>query len=411
MAKNQFIRARVAGWEKDCIRRKADAAHMTESEFVRRAAMDREVTVIEGMDELLRELRYQGNNLNQLTVMARQGRITQVNYEPFTEVYRNAWQTLNLLLRSLSGILDYVTNREKTVERLISGVNCMAQTAQDEFEAVKKQFRKTDGRSYYHIVQAFAPDDPLDFDTAHEIGLKFAEYFKGYQCVVVTHMNTAHIHNHIIMNSVNFKNGQKFHQSAREMQQAKEYSNQLCREYGLSFTESKADPFRIPAWKKRLCRTIKEAMENCATREEFIAFMAEYGYKVRWEPNQKYITYTTPENVRCRDNKLFDQTLLRSSMEAYFDMGGCEYLESRIDATEYGELLPTVDDAVCGLISILDAMNTGDNDRFHLETLHHSKQEIRRILERGGKIDRTVEYAVDDEDEEYEQYHGFSMRM
>jgi len=98
MAKNQFIRARVAGWEKDCIRRKANAAHMTESEFVRRAAMDREVTVIEGMDELLRELRYQGNNLNQLTVMARQGRITQVNYEPFTEVYRNAWQTLNSLL-------------------------------------------------------------------------------------------------------------------------------------------------------------------------------------------------------------------------------------------------------------------------------------------------------------------------
>lgn len=194
--------------------------------------------------------------------------------------------------RSLSGILDYVTNREKTVERLISGVNCMAQTAQDEFEAVKKQFRKTDGRSYYHIVQAFAPDDPLDFDTAHEIGLKFAEYFKGYQCVVVTHMNTAHIHNHIIMNSVNFETGQKFHQSAREMQQAKEYSNQLCREYGLSFTESKADPFRIPAWKKRLCRTIKEAMENCATREEFIAFMAEYGYKVRWEANQN--TSPTP---------------------------------------------------------------------------------------------------------------------
>ena len=47
--------------------------------------------------------------------------------------------------RSLNGILDYVTNREKTVERLISSVNCVAQTAQDEFEAVKKQFRKTDG--------------------------------------------------------------------------------------------------------------------------------------------------------------------------------------------------------------------------------------------------------------------------
>ena len=68
MAKNQFIRARVAGWEKDCIRRKADAAHMTESEFVRRAAMDREVTVIEGMDELLRELR-SDPNLKSTTVV------------------------------------------------------------------------------------------------------------------------------------------------------------------------------------------------------------------------------------------------------------------------------------------------------------------------------------------------------
>ena len=63
------------------------------------------------------------------------------------------------------------------------------------------------------------------------------------------------------------------------------------------------------------------------------------------------------------------------------------------------------------MISILDAMNTDDNNLFHLHTQHHSKQEIRRILERGGKIDRTGEYAVDDEEEEYEQYHGFSMRM
>ena len=61
----------------------------------------------------------------------------------------------------LKGILDYVTNREKTVERLITGVNCVAQTALHEFEAVKKQFRKTDGRAYYHIVQAVSSDTPL----------------------------------------------------------------------------------------------------------------------------------------------------------------------------------------------------------------------------------------------------------
>ncbi len=40
--------------------------------------------------------------------------------------------------RGLKGILDYVTNREKTVDSLISGVNCVAEMALDEFEAVKK---------------------------------------------------------------------------------------------------------------------------------------------------------------------------------------------------------------------------------------------------------------------------------
>ena len=211
--------------------------------------------------------------------------------------------------RGLKDILDYVTNREKTTDALITGVNCVAQTALDEFETVKKQFRKTDGRGYYHIVQAFSPDDPLDFETAHEIGLQFAAFFPGYQCVVVTHMNTKHIHNHIVMNSVNFETGMKFHQSAQEMRQVKEFSNQLCQRYELSITETKADPFEIPEWKKRLRRNIKRAMELSYDREDFLMYMEAFGYKVKWEPGQKYITYTTPENQVCRDRKLFDQTL------------------------------------------------------------------------------------------------------
>ncbi|MDD4510025.1 MAG: relaxase/mobilization nuclease domain-containing protein, partial [Oscillospiraceae bacterium] len=292
--------------------------------------------------------------------------------------------------RGLKDILDYVTNREKTTDALITGVNCVAQTALDEFETVKKQFRKTDGRGYYHIVQAFSPDDPLDFETAHEIGLQFAAFFPGYQCVVVTHMNTKHIHNHIVMNSVNFETGMKFHQSAQEMRQVKEFSNQLCQRYELSITETKADPFEIPEWKKRLRRNIKRAMELSYDREDFLMYMEAFGYKVKWEPGQKYITYTTPENQVCRDRKLFDQTLSRENMERYFALGGREYLESRQMECDYGEPEPTLDDVVCGLASIFEALAVGDNDRFHLETVHHSRDEIERILAHDGKIDRTV---------------------
>ena len=72
--------------------------HHVNTISLRLAALDKQVTVIEGADELLTELCYQGNNLNQLTVMARQGRIECINMEPFMEVYERIWQTLNSLL-------------------------------------------------------------------------------------------------------------------------------------------------------------------------------------------------------------------------------------------------------------------------------------------------------------------------
>ena len=74
----------------------------------------------------------------------------------------------------MNNIFDYVTRREATESKLISGVNCSPESALDEFRFVKKRFHKEDGRSYYHIVQSFSPDDNLTPETAHEIGLKFS---------------------------------------------------------------------------------------------------------------------------------------------------------------------------------------------------------------------------------------------
>lgn len=152
----------------------------------------------------------------------------------------------------MNNIFPYVMNREKTDENLISGINCSPDTVLQEFTFVKKQFKKEDGRTYVHIVQAFSPDDDLTPEVAHEIGLRFAEYFGGYQALVATHRNTDHIHNHIILNSVNMETGKKFHQSAAEMRQVKEYSNKLCREYGLSETETKSSFGTMPKWKSQL---------------------------------------------------------------------------------------------------------------------------------------------------------------
>ena len=224
----------------------------------------------------------------------------------------------------LNNIFDYVMREEATEDKLISGVNCSPESALDEFRFVKKRFRKEGGRSYYHIVQSFSPDDDLTPETAHEIGLIFAEYFPGFQIVVATHVNTNAIHNHLIMNSVNYENGKMFHQSRNEMLQAKEYSNQLCRDYGLSVTEVKTKNPRHAKWKRDLLQVAEYALGHSATKEEFIEYMREHGYKVKWEDRYKYITFTTPEGWKVRENKLFDERFLKDNLEIYFALGGCD---------------------------------------------------------------------------------------
>ena len=97
MPREEFIRLRVADWEKFWLQQEADKAGLSLSAYVRETSLRHSVVVFEGLDELARELRYQGNNLNQLTIMARQGRVEQINYEPFMEAYTKVWQALNSL--------------------------------------------------------------------------------------------------------------------------------------------------------------------------------------------------------------------------------------------------------------------------------------------------------------------------
>ena len=225
----------------------------------------------------------------------------------------------------MNNIFPYVMNAKKTDGGvLVSGIHCMPDTALNEFRFVKNKFGKTDGRQYYHIVQSFSPDDDLDAETAHEIGLKFAKFFPGYQIVVATHCNCSHLHSHIIMNSVNMENGSKFHQTASELARVKEYSNKLCREYGLSVTEVKSSFQGMPKWKDELRRKAYSIANRTRSKEEFIWEMEMHGYKVDWKDDHKYITFTTPDGHKCRDNKLFAEQLLRKNLEIYFALGGCD---------------------------------------------------------------------------------------
>ena len=62
--------------------------------------MDKEIIVINGLEEAITQLRKIGNNINQLTKLSNQGSITNVNLENVKEELKNIWQLLNLLIQN-----------------------------------------------------------------------------------------------------------------------------------------------------------------------------------------------------------------------------------------------------------------------------------------------------------------------
>ena len=226
----------------------------------------------------------------------------------------------------LKKILRYVTQSEKTDFRLVSGQECMPETALEEMRAIKRMHGKEHGRQYIHIVQAFHPDEDITHEQAHEIGRQLAARFSGYQAVIATHKDRDHVHTHIVLNSVAYETGRKFQQSRQEMQAVKDFSDSLCRAAGLSVIEKREESAHITqdeyhaaikgeSWKFALMNAIDHAMADSASRAEFIAAMERTGYGVAWQESRKHITYTTPEGMKCRDNKLHDPKYLKEAME------------------------------------------------------------------------------------------------
>jgi hypothetical protein len=230
---------------------------------------------------------------------------------------------------TLKYIISYVTQETKTNNGLITGKDCTSENALAEMQSIKNVYNKNGGRQYIHMVQSFHPDDDITYEKAHEIGLKMAEQYKGFQVLVATHMDREHVHNHLIINSVSFENGKKFQQSNKSMEKIKEYSNNLCDENGYRTIPLKSNSpalsqaeyqvaIKGDSWKMRLINAIDYAMQYALDKETFITYMKDLGYGVTWTDTRKNITYTTPEGMKCRDNKLYDIKYLKENMENEF---------------------------------------------------------------------------------------------
>ena len=241
----------------------------------------------------------------------------------------------------MKNVLAYIGKEEKISadgRRFLTELNCSEQTACEEFTATKHLFHKPGGRMYYHLVQSFPAGYPIPYELAHRIAVEFAQQaFGKYECVVATHTDRDHVHSHIVLNSVSFEDGKKYHSNLKTVEELMALSDSICQKYDVPILDK---PERKSGQKKKdtlsdrefrsarkggsdkftLMNVINQIMKQAKTKKQFCYLMRQQGYGVRWEDSRKYITYTCPGGRRFRDKRLHGEKFTKEMMELEFEI-------------------------------------------------------------------------------------------
>lgn len=239
-------------------------------------------------------------------------------------------------ISAMKAVIEYCLQQKKVADadsgrRLVSGVNCNGENAFTEFMATKTAHHKKGGMNFYHYVQSFSPSESVTAEQVHEIGLAFAQKaWPGHEVLVTTHTDAAHLHNHFVINSVHYENGMKLRQNPGTLTKLRALSDGICQQHGLSVLEPyKKDGANISSreyraaakgdsWKFKLMSDIDFVMNRSGSRTDFMREMQRLGYKVTWTDERKYITFTCPNGMKCRDIRLHDEKYLKEGLEHEF---------------------------------------------------------------------------------------------
>ena len=213
---------------------------------------------------------------------------------------------------SLEEAVDYALNRDKTESVCFeTGLSCLCDTAFADMKENVRRWHKTGGVQGYHLVQSFAEGEVTP-ELAHQIGVELADQLLSgrYQAIVTTHLNTSHIHNHIVWCAVALDNGRKYHSNAKSYYtEVRARSDALCRQYGLSVIEMpesergkrqyakwQAETSGQPTWRTAIRMDVDEAISMALTWRQFLAILEQKGYEIRM--GRKYPTLRPPGKER-----------------------------------------------------------------------------------------------------------------
>lgn len=200
--------------------------------------------------------------------------------------------------KAISDIIDYVKNPEKTDHgRLITSYQCDSRVADAQFLLDKQTYASRTGRVRgaddviaYHLRQSFVPGE-ITPEEANRLGVELARRFtKGkHAFIVCTHIDKAHVHNHIIWNSTTLECDRKFRNFWGSTRAVHRLSDTICIENGYSIVEAPkrrgqsynkwlGDTAK-PSHKEQLRQSIDRALaQKPASLEELLHLLEQEGF-------------------------------------------------------------------------------------------------------------------------------------
>ena len=202
---------------------------------------------------------------------------------------------------AITDIIDYVKNPEKTDNgKLITSWQCDSRIADSQFFYSKQQYIRNTGRIRgsddviaYHLRQSFRPGE-ITPEEANRLGYELAKRFtKGnHAFIVCTHIDKAHIHNHIIWAATTLDEQRKFKDFWCSARAVRRLNDTICFENGYSIVKNpKGKGLTYDKWlgsnkkpshRERICAAIDDALaQKPASFDALLELLKQAGYTVK----------------------------------------------------------------------------------------------------------------------------------
>ena len=194
-------------------------------------------------------------------------------------------------------LIEYILDKKNYEGKVAvaSSINCNVETALFEFIDTQQKYDMQGNRVAYHIIQSFSPNDNISPEQANEIGKRLCkELYPDFQCVISTHIDRGHLHNHICLNAINL-DGRKLEDRLSNEKEGlyglSDTSDKIAAEYGCfimpkrTFSKIKNKDYyyqyKQQSWKEKIRIDVEDLIYKCSSVDELLEELSTLGYEIK----------------------------------------------------------------------------------------------------------------------------------